>query len=205
MPLVALETCYHSWYGLAMLQAQSGIVQRHRFYVYELIGDDGKPFYVGRTGNPSKRLAQHLDPRYAHTAVHQRLVEQKAPRMRLVAGYNTLEEVIHAERVHIQSLPGLVNQLAGRRARGGTGLKVKFEPTTVVYMDSVRLTYSPPIDRGAYLSALLTLLRDKYPLIASEAAALAVTLRGDRIVVKIDELPPIDGCTEDVQPVMVGG
>lgn len=186
-----------------MLQATTGFVRTHRFYVYEIIGDDGLPFYVGRSSDPQKRLAQHLSPQYANTPVHQRLVAQKEPWMRIVAGYNTLEEVIHAERVHILATPGLVNRVAGKRAQKGSKLDIKIQPEAIVYMDGLRLNFSPALERGALLTTMLLLLRDKYPEIGKEVAFAAIKARGDRFVVQIDSLPPIRGGTSEPGDAMV--
>ncbi len=201
--LVVLAKCAHLCHAPLMLKATSGFVRTHRFYVYELIGDDGLPFYVGRSADPQKRLAQHLSPQYANPPVHKRLVQQKQPWMRLVSGHNTLDEVIHAERLHILATPGLVNRSAGKRPQTGQALKIKLAPEAIVVMDGARLNFSPPIERGSYLNAILTLLRDKYPEIAKEAAFAAVAARGDKFVVTIDSLPPITGCTSDSGATMV--
>lgn len=186
-----------------MLQAATGFIRTHRFYVYELIGDDGLPFYVGRSSDPQKRLAQHLSPQYANTPVHQRLIVQKAPWMRLVAGYDTLDEVVHAERVHILATPGLVNRSAGKRRQKGNPLKIKLEPEAIVYLDGLRLNFSPPVERGSLLTMMLLMLRDKYPEIGKEMAFAAVKARGDKFVVQIDALPPIHGGTSEPGDAMV--
>lgn len=177
-----------------MFNVSSDWVRTHKFYVYELIGDDGNPFYVGRTSDPQRRLAQHLDPRASNTPAHRMLIQQKSPSMRLVAGFNTLDEAVHGERMHIERTPGLVNRPAGRR-KGGQALKIKLDARAIIFMDEVRLNYRPPIERGSYLSALLSLVREKYPELAKEAAMEALRIRGDAFVVAIDSLPPITGCT----------
>lgn len=200
---MVLATCAHLWYRSGMLQATSGFVRTHRFYVYELIGDDGLPFYVGRSADPQKRLAQHLNPRYQHTPVHQRLAAQSKPSMRLVSGHNTLEEVTHAERVHILATPGLVNAVAGKKSQHGKKLDIKLDPQAIVFLDATRLNFSPPIERGSYLTMLLLTLRDKHPELAKEVALAAVKARGDKFVVQIDALPPITGCTSEPGAAMV--
>jgi hypothetical protein len=123
--------------------------------------------------------------------------------MRLVSGHNSHEEVVHAERVRIAQLQGLVNAAIGKRPQKGRPIKVKFDPEAILFIDGLRLNFSPPVERGSYLTTLLLLLRDKYPEIAREAAFHAVELRGDKFGVQIDSLPPILGCTAEVEPAMV--
>lgn len=90
-------------------------------YIYELIGDEGEVFYVGRTNAPQNRLCQHWRG-CGNKLVTKKLKEQKVARMRIVAGPVGKGQIDALEREHIAK-PGriLLNQEHRPEIWGGVG------------------------------------------------------------------------------------
>lgn len=172
------------------LLPETGFPQTADFYVYELIGDDSKPFYVGRTSDPQRRLAQHLSPTCSHgNPAHVMLMSQKKPRMRIVGKYSTLSAAASAEKRRIIMTPGLVNKPIGKKVKiQNPSFKVRLTTDARQILSKLCRSFEPNLERGSVLSAILTSVEED---ILCAAAEEAIRRRGDMTIVRIiDNIPP---------------
>lgn len=96
-------------------------------YVYELIGDDGTPFYVGVTKDPLGRFKQHARVRsdraaigFPHDAARaQHIATQKHPVMRICSRHDSRLDAETAEGERISRDDSVMN-CCNRSKRGHT-------------------------------------------------------------------------------------
>lgn len=78
-------------------------------FVYSLIDDENRPFYIGKSFEPELRLKKHVYGS-GNVRVTEKLRSLKQVRMLILCDPCTEEEALELERQLIAETPGLLNQ-----------------------------------------------------------------------------------------------
>lgn len=80
-----------------------------KYYVYALLGDDGKAFYIGMTNRPYVRLHEHKTARY-NSRLRARMDASKRHCLAILSDPLTKAEALVLEAQLIAETPNLLNQ-----------------------------------------------------------------------------------------------